>query len=565
MAKKSTVHRRADGSRVVIANGRIVTNLPRDGVLEPVSGESLGSALSPGAGSNPITGTDIDATHDAFTVLMLTEKAENAHADFDNYLRLSAFTSEGEDTTRGKHWDGAVLHASTEEGQAKLERIIANPEATQELKDAAERLMIEVRAYESELQVRVDNEIADESLQTEAYIDDSVLIRTEHGNLCELSPQTSVLGESEIYNVATEGAVIIADSQVHSTPVSNSEISSGSRVHCSSVSNSEVSGGSSLRNTEVTDSFVDASRVQGEGLWRFEGADGMQTVVIEVARSHVTEASEIIGAQVTDSRIAGATVTTSWDTRNDQERGYFKTIVHGSSLEHGAVVSGAFVTESTIQGTVIGTGIGEAKLVGVGDGRMVLEENPYASRDGGWGVLSNEKRRALSRMAYSTVERSTVGRGSEVRNTNVVDTVLGNGADVSYASVSRCTIEGTAHVAGHYRHILTPENSENPRGWLKLVEDDGRARVENVHLTREYVGPYAHVTEQSDVESVVTQGRLITRYRTGKRGGVLRKRLWGYTISEINPNDGSTMRTFIGVHGAGKTAQEQLDELAKLF
>lgn len=266
----------------------------------------------------------------------------------------------------------------------------------------------------------------------------------------------------------------------------------------------------------------------------------------------VIEESSVEHATVTNSTVDQATVAFQ-RYASTNEQALFPTSVSGSTIGPGGYVVGATVTDSTVLGEVVGTSAAEAGLVN----RNHIGEY-YESYVNGFGDTSSERARPrigeiAEEATHARVVRSTVGQHSAVRNAHLTDVVLKDGVDVDTAVVENTTVEGTAHIAGSFTHERKVLKGYR---WLQeIIPRDRRARVSNVTLTREFVGEAAEVTKQSHVKSLAADGMVITRYRTRFRTK-LRRAVWAYTTTTVDPRTGSLKREFVGYdHGDESTPE----------
>jgi len=426
-----------------------------------------------------------------------------ARKDFTRWVEHAVFAEEG-DTTRGRYWEGATRYATTPEGEWALRKISENPDTTSTLRTAAGAMLVEVEEYKAT--IRSGWLVEDESFDLSAAPAPATALVEEGAYVDKaclpyLSPDTKVTGPS---------AQVVSSSRTTGTVL---------------ISESEVS------NAGITDSYL---------------SDG----------------SSVRDAHIYDSTLSGASVRGRED-RTLSEYTSHPTIVRGSNLGQGSRVAGALVQDSAVEGSVVGTGTKNAGLV---DSKRIsdyYEVYYYA----GSSIQHSDKAdpkigKEAEAAAYSKVVGSKIGKRSEIRNSSLANTVVKDGVNTNMAIISDSTLEGTAHVAGNYEHRL--EKLEGYSVLEGITVRDRRARVSNVRLTREFIGEAAEVEKQSHVESVVQGGMVVTRYRTRFRTRRMRRAIWAYTTTKVDPKTGSLERQFVG-YDNGSDSSPAVRQVMSLF
>lgn len=422
-----------------------------------------------------------------------------ARAEFHAWVEKAVFAEE-DDSARAVHWDGASRYATTEEGRRALEQIANNLETTPQLRRAAGAMLLEVEQHGEDIR---------NTWIVAPHEDDSPVPRPR-------------------------AAIVDADSSVFADDLGRMS------------PDTQVTGGSKVRrSTTHGDVLISASSVDDS----------------TITRSTVHQ-SQVADATVTDSTLTGATVyEPTYPRRSSVEVARCPTQVERSTLSPGADVSSAHVSDSTVHGTVVGTGVHTARLFSSEEvGRFyekyrtpLGEETNYHARP--------EIGVAAETATHSRVAHSTVGAGSTVRNSHLTYCLVKDGVDTEFAVIESSTLEGTAHIRGEFRHDTQP--LVGYKVLHEIIPRDRRARVSNVRLTREYIGPAAEVTRQGHVKSVVKDGVVVTRYRTRFRTG-LRRAVWAYTTTRVDPSTGSLQREFAG-YDDGVDSSPVVRALSSLF
>lgn len=475
----------------------------------PPPGSPMGSPATLGFTSTLATdlasdsGIDYDTLHSQLQTFEEIDNSdlrknaiEEAQQEFHAWVGSAVF-AEADDTTRGKYWEGATRYATTDEGYSALKSIAENPETTPTLRAAAGAMLLEVERYREEIRGGWVVSATSEE-ETPARLTPMIeeTAFVSYDSEENLSSGTQVLGNSKVGgNTRTSGEVIIKDSAVDNAYVSRSQL--------------------------------DQARVD----------------------SAIVKDSSITRARVIERNQFGL---------SDSER-TLQTTVEGSVLSEVAEVSGASVTASRVEGTILGSGARDAGLKNSNEASKY-----YQTYTRGYDsyVYSEKADSRIGQIAeeatYSKVTRSTIGKGSVIKNSHVSNSVVKDGVDTDLAVIENSTLEGTAHVRGSFVHET--KKLPNYNYLEEIIPRDRRARVANVHLTREFIGEAAEVTKQSHVQSMVKDGVVITRYRTRFRGR-MRRAVWAYTTTTVNPQNGSLKREFVGYdHG-----KESIPEVSRLI
>jgi hypothetical protein len=449
------------------------------------SGRALSPTSGPQLGSQvgPDSGPDTPTVDSLYTVFAGRNSIDALEAAQDDFQSwvIHAAFASEDDSTRGRFWEGATRYATTPEGRAALERIAANSDTTPALRTAAGVMLAEVDLYGEDIE--------------RAWV------------VSEVADDDAQPARNTAFVASTASVA----------PSCSESLSSGTSVlgHSSLQKASKTEGVVTLTDTDVEDSTVSDSVVENSTLRQ-----------VRIANSTVS------GAHIAPARYV--------HTISDDPT---PTSVTDSTVGAGAEIFGATVKDSVIHGHIEGTG---ASAAGLASTRNVTKY--YEVYVNGMGEERSEYADlsiglAAEHATHSRVTKSTIHQGSSVRNAHLDGVTLKDGTDIDTAIVENSTLEGTAHIGGSFTHKIT-----TLRGYSllkQIIPRDRRARVSNVHLTREFIGESADVTKQSHVESTTRDGVLITRYRTRFRTK-MRRAIWAYTTTTVDPETGSLKRQFVG-------------------